>query len=60
MKNNSKGRKQSRIEEGSERQNDRSKRDAAAQLHHLDVLLGHGVGAKKERDKLSKKAAPES
>ena len=54
MKNNSKSRKQSRIEECSERQNDRSKRDGTNQLRHLDVLLGHGVGAKKERARLSK------
>ena len=42
-----------RKDEAVARQAERDSRGPAAQLHHLDGLLGKGVGAKKERARLA-------
>lgn len=47
--------KQQRKEEASERQKERKKRGPAEQLHRLDMKVGKGIGAEKERMKLMKK-----
>ena len=46
--------KQQRKEEANTRQKERKKRGPAEQLHRLDIKVGKGMGAKKERMKLMK------
>lgn len=45
--------KRDRIERANERRDGREKRSSTEQITHLDSFLGEGLGAKKERARLT-------